>query len=52
MSVFVAGIEYNVRECGEILKADMDGYYGWTSVWAPDVDGIKRRIKQVRSGGQ
>ena len=34
-TIFVAGHEYQVRENSEgLLRADMDGYFGWTNVWA------------------
>lgn len=51
-SVFVGGKEYPVRESAGLLKADLNGYYGWTSVWADTHQGLIRRLKQVRSGGQ
>ena len=50
--VFVNGASYAVHERSGYLKADLNGYFGWTSVWAQDYDGLKRRIRQVRSGGQ
>ena len=50
--VFVSGTSYNVSERSGYLKADLSGYFGWTSVWADDYKGLVRRIKQVRSGGQ
>jgi hypothetical protein len=50
--VFVSGTSYAVREDSGLLKADMNGYYGWVNVWAEDYDGLRRRIRQVRSGGQ
>jgi hypothetical protein len=51
-TVSVGGIKYPVREHSEILKADLNGYYGWTTVWASTQDELERRIKRVRSGGQ
>lgn len=50
--VFVNGTSYVVRENAGLLKADMNGYAGWTSVWADDAEELKRRIRRVRSGGQ
>ncbi len=52
VSVLVGGVMYPVREHAEILKADMNGYFGWTNIWASDLEDLKRRIKRVRSGGQ
>ncbi len=51
-TVFVNGMAYRVSEHAGYLKAALNGYFGWTSVWAPDSESLKRRIKQVRSGGQ
>jgi len=50
--VFVSGTSYAVVERSGYLKADLNGYFGWTSVYAQDYDGLKQRIKRVRSGGQ
>jgi hypothetical protein len=50
--VLIGGIKYPVREHAEVLKADLNGYYGWTTVWASTQDELERRIKRVRSGGQ
>jgi hypothetical protein len=50
--VFVSGQSYAVYARAGYIKADLNGYYGWVSVWADDYDGLKRRIRQVRSGGQ
>lgn len=50
--VFVSGTSYAVTQCSGYLKASLNGYFGWTSVWADDYKGLVRRIKQVRSGGQ
>lgn len=50
--VSVSGISYAVRQCPGYLKADLNGYFGWTSVWAKDYDGLRQRIRQARSGGQ
>lgn len=52
MLVFVNGVNYSVHESAGLLKADMNGFYGWTSVWAEDSEELKRRIRKVRSGGQ
>ena len=52
MSVFVSGVNYPVRESAGLLKADMNGYYGWSNVWANESEELKRRIRKVRSGGQ
>ena len=50
--VFVSGTSYKVTERSGYLKASLNGYFGWVSVWADDYKGLVRRIKQVRSGGQ
>jgi hypothetical protein len=50
--VFVSGTSYAVTERAGYLKADLSGYFGWTSVWADTYPGLVRRIRQVRSGGQ
>jgi hypothetical protein len=50
--IFVSGTSYAVREDAGLLKANMNGFYGWVNVWAEDYDGLRRRIRQVRSGGQ
>jgi hypothetical protein len=34
------------------LKAHLNGFYGWTSIWAPEYGELVRRIKQARNGGQ
>ena len=52
LSVLVGGVAYQVREGVGVLKAEMNGYYGWVSVWADDSEELKRRIRRVRSGGQ
>jgi hypothetical protein len=52
MSAIVGGVAYQVREGVGVLKAEMNGYYGWVSVWADDSEELKRRIRRVRSGGQ
>jgi hypothetical protein len=50
--VFVGGVKYPVREVSGLFKADLNGYYGWSVVYADSIQGLERRIKQVRSGGQ
>jgi hypothetical protein len=50
--VLVNGKAYLVSERSGYLKASLNGYFGWTSVWADTETGLQRRIKQVRSGGQ
>ena len=50
--VIVAGKKYPVRETAGLFKADLNGYYGWTCVYADSLLGLERRIKLVRSGGQ
>lgn len=50
--VFASGKTYPVTEHAGYLKADMNGYFGWTFVWADTREGLVRRIRQVRSGGQ
>lgn len=50
--VFVSGTSYKVSEHPGYLKAALNGYFGWTAVYADDYKGLVRRIKQVRSGGQ
>lgn len=52
LSVPVNGTTYAVTEQSGILKAALNGYFGWTSVWADTFPNLVRRIKQVRSGGQ
>lgn len=48
--VFVNGVPYSVRECSGVLKADLNGYFGWKSVWAETHTQLTRRIKQVIDG--
>lgn len=48
----VSGVSYAVIERAGILKASLNGYFGWTSVWADTFPNLVRRIKQGRSGGQ
>ena len=56
--VFVGGRSYAVTQRAGILRAELNGYFGWTNVWADATDQIEayntlaRRIRQVRSGGQ
>jgi hypothetical protein len=52
-SIVVSGIAYRVIESKSgNLKAYLNGYFGWTSVWAETEYDLARRIRQVRSGGQ
>jgi hypothetical protein len=50
--VFVSDTSYLVTERAGYLKAALNGYFGWSFVYAEDYKGLVRRIKQVRSGGQ
>lgn len=50
--IIVGNKSYVVTECAGYLKAALNGYYGWTSVWADNEVNLVRRIRQVRSGGQ
>ena len=50
--LWIGGKSYRVIERAGFFKADMQGYFGWTSVWADSSPTLERRIKQVRSGGQ
>jgi hypothetical protein len=43
---------YRVAEHAGSFKAHLDGYFGWTSVWADSILALEKRIRQVRSGGQ
>lgn len=52
LSVFVSGTSYKVIERAGYLKAMLNGYFGWTSVWADTREELGRRIKRIRSGGQ
>jgi hypothetical protein len=51
-SVFINGRSYAVVERSGYFKALLNGYFGWTSVWAQTYPDLIVRIKQVRSGGQ
>ena len=51
-TVNVYGVDYQTVERAGIIKAYLNGYFGWTSVWADTIPAIVRRIKQVRTGGQ
>lgn len=51
-SVFVNGTRYAVQESAMCLKADLNGVYGWTSVWADTYTSLVRRIKQALDGRQ
>lgn len=48
----VNGVNYPVTEKAGIVKAVLNGYFGWTKVWADSYPNLARRIKQVKSGGQ
>jgi hypothetical protein len=52
MLVPVNGKLYEITEHAGYLKAQLNGYFGWTSVWADTLKILTRRIQQVRSGGQ
>lgn len=51
-SVFVNGRTYPVQERPGVLKADLGGLYGWTSVWADSYTALVKRIKWAMNGGQ
>lgn len=51
-SVVVNGTSYVVVERAGYLQAYLNGYFGWTSVWAENESQLVRRIKNVKSGGQ
>lgn len=49
----VDGKYYTVVERSGYLKALLNGYFGWTSIWADTDTNLTRRIRQVRiNGGQ
>lgn len=48
--ISVNGFSYIVVERGGYFKAAMNGYLGWTSVWADTLVNLGRRIKQLRPG--
>jgi hypothetical protein len=50
--IVVDGESYFVTERPGYLKADLDGFGGWTSVWSDTVPNLMRRIRQARRGGQ
>jgi hypothetical protein len=50
--VVVGGRTYVTQELIWGFKALMNGYFGWTSVWADTLPTLERRIRQARSGGQ
>lgn len=51
-TIFVLDTEYRVTEHGNLMKAYMNGRYGWTTVWADTEANLIRRVKQARLGGQ
>ena len=51
-SVFVNGKSYQVQECPGILKANVGGLQGWTTVWAESYTALVKRIKWAMNGGQ
>lgn len=52
LSVPVLGRNYLVIEKAGYFKAIMNGYFGWTSIWADTLPALARRIKQAKTGGQ
>jgi len=50
--IVVNGVSHRAVERAGIWKADMNGHFGWTSVWADTLVTLERRIRQARSGGQ
>lgn len=52
MKIEVNGLTYLVVDRGGHWKATINGYLGWTSVWADTYQHLIRRIEQIRSGGQ
>lgn len=50
--VFVDGVSYVVIERAGYIKAALNGFFGWTSVWADTYTNLVRRIRQARKGGQ
>ena len=43
---------YRVSEHAGLLKAHLNGFFGWTSVWADSIPSLEQRIRKVRMGGQ
>jgi hypothetical protein len=50
--VFVNGRSYKVLECSGRFKALLNGYCGWTSIWATTYPDLIVRITQAMRGGQ
>ncbi len=51
--ICVVGMNYKVTERAGLLRAEINGHCGWTSVWADTLQKLQRRVEQViRSGGQ
>ena len=46
------GLTYRVTEHAGLLKAHLNGFLGWTTVWSDTYMNLVKRIKQARSGGQ
>lgn len=42
--------KFPMREDRGILRADMGGLYGWTSVWAPDYATLLKRVRLILAG--
>lgn len=51
-TVFVDGVRYFVVERAGYVKALMNNYFGWGSVWAEDYISLVKRIRLARRGGQ
>jgi hypothetical protein len=52
LSVTVNGKTYSVDERPGYLKANLNGIFGWDSVWADNYVQLVRRIKRVLAGDQ
>ena len=50
--ICVDGETYSVVERPGYLKAYLDGFGGWASVWADTAQNLMRRIQQARRGRQ
>ena len=50
--VVIRDVSYLVTEHSGYLKAHLNGYFGWTAVWAASEESLIRRIQQVKTGGQ
>lgn len=49
---FLTGTLIQVTERAGLLKAHLNGFYGWTAVWADSIENLMLRVKRVRMGGQ